>query len=165
MPAAAAAVCWPTARAASARPRELSFENLHTGESLAVLYAENGDYVAESLGEINYLLRDFRNGEVHPIDPGLLDFLSDLQRSTAGRGVYQVVSGYRSPATNELLRKQGHGVARRSFHMRGMAIDVRLTGVDTTNLRDAALALHRGGVGYYRKSKFVHVDTGRVRSW
>ena len=112
-------------------------------------------------------LRDFRNGATHAIDPGLLDQLNALAAATATRAPFQVISGYRSPATNEMLRRAGHGVATGSLHLQGQAIDIRLADVELTDLRDAALSLRAGGVGYYPSadSDFVHIDTGRVRRW
>jgi uncharacterized protein YcbK (DUF882 family) len=151
--------------AAVERPRRLRFSHCHTSEKLDRVYYDNGGYLPDALDEINGLLRDFRSGEVHPIDPGLLDVLYTLQQQTGG-SVYEVISGYRSPATNEMLRRAGGGgVAKRSLHMHGMAMDVRLQGVATPKLRSAALALESGGVGYYPREDFVHLDTGRVRFW
>lgn len=153
------------AAAAVDQPRRLRFSHCHTSEKLDVVYSEGGAYLPDALDEINGLLRDFRSGEVYPIDTGLLDALHQLQARTGG-GVYEIISGYRSPATNEMLRnKGGGGVAKRSYHMRGMAMDVRLRGVDTAQLRKAALGLKAGGVGYYPRSDFIHLDTGRVRFW
>ncbi len=145
--------------------RTLSFYHTHTSEKLDVAYAENGAYVPAALDEINRLLRDFRSGDVHPIDPRLLDILYGIRQRTEARGRFEVISGFRSPATNELLRHQSQGVAQNSLHLRGQAIDVRLTGVPTRHLRRAAVAMARGGVGYYPTSDFVHIDTGRVRTW
>lgn len=160
---AAAAPGW--ALAAPNQTRHLRFSHTHTSEKLDVVYNEAGVYLPDALDEINGLLRDFRSGEVHPIDTGLLDILFELQTQTGG-DVYEIISGYRSPTTNDMLRKTGGGgVAKRSYHMRGMAMDVRLRGVDTAQLRKAALNLQAGGVGYYPKSDFVHLDTGRVRFW
>lgn len=152
------------ATASAGQPRRLRFSHCHTSEKLDVIYSEDGSYLPDALDEINGLLRDFRSGEVYPIDTGLLDALHDLQARTGG-SVYEIISAYRSPSTNEMLRKTGGGVAKRSYHMRGMAMDVRLRGVDTAQLRKAALALKAGGVGYYPKSDFIHLDTGRVRFW
>jgi uncharacterized protein YcbK (DUF882 family) len=133
---------------------------------LRVTYVENGVPVPEALAEISRFLRDFRTGDVHPIDPDLLDALYALRTRAGDRGTYEIISAYRSPRTNEMLRNSGGGgVAKRSLHMEGKAIDVRLTGVRTSRLREEALALHVGGVGYYPDSDFVHVDTGRVRQW
>jgi uncharacterized protein YcbK (DUF882 family) len=164
--AAAAAVGDPRRLLAAAAPaRHLSFRHTHTDETLRVVYSITGSYQPEALARIDHLLRDFRNGEVHAIDPQLLDLLWDVRQAAGGRGTYEVVSGYRSPATNAELRRQGRGVARRSLHLVGKAIDVRLTGVATATLCDVARDLRRGGVGYYASSNFVHLDTGRVRSW
>jgi uncharacterized protein YcbK (DUF882 family) len=145
--------------------RSLSFLHTHTGEHLSIVYYSGGGYVASALDQLNELLRDHRSGEIHSIDPALFDLLHEAQRLTGSRGTYQVISGYRSPKTNSMLRKNGGGVARKSLHMQGQAIDVRLTDVSTHELRAAALELERGGVGYYAKSDFVHLDTGRVRRW
>jgi uncharacterized protein YcbK (DUF882 family) len=151
--------------ALSHAPRRLSFHHLHTNERISVVYYADGRYVSSELAKATRFLRDFRTGDVHAIDPDLFDYLYAAQRATGSRGVFEVISGFRSPATNRMLRRASTGVARRSLHTRGKAIDVRLTDIDTAKLRDAALALRRGGVGYYRKSDFVHLDTGRVRSW
>ena len=152
------------ARAASSA-RALSFEHRHTGERLSLTYAEGDVYVPEAMHTIAHFLRDFRNGATHAIDPGLLDALHALAWVTGSGRPFEVISGYRSPATNEGLRERGHGVAVNSLHLTGQAIDIRLNGVALANLRDAALSLRAGGVGYYPASDFVHVDTGRVRHW
>ena len=145
--------------------RTLSFEHTHTGERLSVTYQEHGANLPDALGAIDRVLRDFRTGEVHPIEPALLDLLHDLVHATGTSSPFHVISGYRSSATNEMLRLRGGGVARTSMHLFGRAIDVRLADVDCRSLRDAALDLARGGVGYYPGPAFVHVDTGRVRRW
>jgi len=145
--------------------RKLSFDNLHTGERLKADYWVDGEYVPDALQDINRLLRDFRTGDVHPIEPKLLDVLSMLRGMMETESDFQVISGYRSPKTNATLHEQSGGVAATSLHMRGMAIDVRVGGRPLTGLRDAALHLAAGGVGYYPKSNFVHVDVGRVRRW
>ena len=145
--------------------RALSFQHLHTGESLVIPYVEDGLYVPEALARIDYVLRDHYDGSVHPIDRDLLDILHAVALETGTRSPFEVVSGYRSPATNEMLRKRGPGVSRNSLHMQGRAIDVRLGDVDTAELRDAGLEVARGGVGYYRTADFVHLDTGRFRQW
>jgi len=150
---------------ATTENRNLKFQHTHRADELVVAYHRGGDYVPDGLEKINHFLRDHRTQEVYPIDPALLDFLHEVFMLTESRGAFQVVSGYRSPATNNMLRKQGRGVAKRSQHMLGKAIDVRLSDVDTATLRDAAMSLKRGGVGYYAKSSFVHLDTGRVRRW
>jgi len=151
--------------AAARSARSLSFYHTHTDERCSVVYHENGRYLDDGLSELNRFLRDFRSGEVHPIDPRLLDTLHALQKLTQSRGRYEVISGYRSPATNTMLRKASKGVAKKSLHMQGRAIDVRLGDLDVAKLHKAALSLKHGGVGYYGKSRFVHLDTGRVRSW
>lgn len=154
----------PRIRAASAS-RAVAFEHTHTGEKLAVTYAYGDTYVPQAMHAINRLLRDFRNGEACDIDPGLLDQLHLLAAVTATRASFQVISGYRSPATNRMLQKNGRGVASHSLHLEGRAIDIRLADVSLADLRDAAQSLKTGGVGYYPASDFVHVDTGRVRRW
>lgn len=158
----------PAAGAARTRPtvsRSLSFYNLHTGESLDVTYWAEGRYVKPALVEANKLLRDFRTNEVAQIDIGLFDLLHDLRTKLDSVEPFQVISGYRSPATNAKLAAQSSGVARRSLHTRGMAADVRLPGRELSDLRRAAKIMKRGGVGFYAKSNFVHLDVGRPRYW
>jgi uncharacterized protein YcbK (DUF882 family) len=138
---------------------------MHTGERLVVEYFTGGAYLPDALGSIDHLLRDFRTNEIHAIDRQLLDLLHALSRTTGTRMPFQVISGYRSPATNQMLRSRSEGVAAHSLHMEGQAIDLRLPDVTLRTLRDAARALRGGGVGYYPASNFVHVDTGRVRIW
>jgi uncharacterized protein YcbK (DUF882 family) len=145
--------------------RELSFHHLHTGESLAIEYMQSGEYVPDALRAVDHILRDHYNGAEHPIDPDLLDILHAVADETGTRSPFRVISGYRSPETNERLRRRGGGVARNSMHLKGRAVDIRLDDVPTTEIRDVGLALKRGGVGYYRNSDFVHLDTGRVRRW
>jgi len=151
--------------AAAREPGKLSFFHLHTHEKLDIVYREGTIYVPEALEEIDHLLRDFRSGEIHPIDPRLLDILQAIQKHTGRDGSFEIISGFRSPATNAMLRGQSLGVAKRSLHMQGKAIDLRMTDLSTKNLRKAALDLGFGGVGYYPKSNFVHLDTGRFRTW
>ena len=146
------------------RARELAFANLHTGEHLEIAYRERGEYVPEALATLDHLLRDHRTGEIHPIDPALFDLLHDVRAATGG-SVFEVISGFRSQATNRALRARSGGIAERSLHLVGKAIDVRLRGVETARLRRAALHLARGGVGFYPGPDFVHLDTGRVRWW
>jgi len=153
------------AHALLSESRALGFESLHTGETLRTIYFSEGRYVPEALNEVNALLRDFRTGDVFPMDTRLLDLLYGLSALTGGRHPFQVISGYRSPATNQSLRRQSIGVAHGSLHLQGKAIDIRLPGVPLANLRDAAQAMRIGGVGYYPASDFVHVDTGRIRAW
>lgn len=154
----------PRARAASIA-RSLAFEHTHTGERLAITYAQGDRYVPEGIAAVERLLRDFRTGEQHAIDPALLDQLHTLAQITGTRTAFQVISGYRSPGTNQKLRAASRGVASHSLHLEGRAIDVRLADVPLADLRDAALSLRAGGVGYYASPQFVHVDTGRVRRW
>lgn len=153
------------AMATIAQPRNLALVNLHTGEKLKAAYWEAGAYVPDALSAIAKVLRDHRTGEVHAIDPKLLDLLTQLSGRLGASQPFQVISGYRSPGTNAKLHAKSSGVATRSLHMLGQAIDVRLPGVPLTTLRDTALAMQAGGVGYYPSSNFVHVDVGRVRRW
>jgi uncharacterized protein YcbK (DUF882 family) len=150
--------------AAAAQERALAFHHTHTGERLQVVYYALGGYLADALVSVNRVLRDFRTGEQHSIDPRLLDTLCAL-RAACGGGTFEIISGYRSPQTNAMLRRASTGVAEGSLHTTGRAIDVRLVGTPTARLRDAAIALGHGGVGYYPGSDFVHLDTGRVRTW
>jgi uncharacterized protein YcbK (DUF882 family) len=143
--------------------RQLSFYHTHTSESLTVTYYRDGEYVPSALADLNHFLRDFRTDDAVNMDPAVFDILYDIQIASGSVGTYQIISAYRSPATNEMLRGNSNGVARNSQHLLGRAIDVRLTDLDTAELRDVALSLQRGGVGYYSKSDFVHVDTGRDR--
>ena len=165
-----AAVCAPLTAIpglgfAMAPARELLFSHTHTGEKLRVTYFEHGCYLPDALSEINYLLRDFRTAEVTRIDPQLLDLVHQIQSRAGSRGTLEIISGYRSPATNEMLRQTTGGVAKKSFHMTGQALDIRLTDLPTDRLRDAATSLGVGGVGYYRASNFLHVDVGPTRQW
>jgi len=163
--ASAGLIVSPSLLAANHQARELAFVHTHTGERLKIQYSDEYGYLPDGLAEINYFLRDFRTGDVHPIDTGLLDILNELRQGMSKSGVFEVISGYRSPKTNESLRANGSDVAKHSLHMQGRAIDIRLTGVDTSKLRNYCISMERGGVGYYQKSDFIHVDTGRVRSW
>lgn len=164
--AAAALPLWPTnLHASDLAFRDVSLSHLHTGESLSVEYVQRNEYVPDALLAIDQVLRDHYNGAVHPIDPKLIDILHAVARETGTRSPFRVISGYRSPETNDKLRRRGGGVARNSMHLVGKAIDIRLDDVDSAEIRDVGLALKRGGVGYYRKSDFVHLDTGRVRRW
>lgn len=156
------APAWATAGAGG---RELAFRNLHTGERLRAEYHDGGDYLADGMGEINRVLRDHRTGEVYGMDTGLMDLLHELHARVGASGEWHVISGYRSPKTNASLASKSNGVAKRSLHMQGKAIDVRLPGVDTAKLREAAIEMRVGGVGYYRRSDFVHLDVGRFRTW
>lgn len=151
--------------ALAAAPRRLDFQHLHTGERLRVDYHDGRDYQPDALAAVNRLLRDFRSGEVGAIDPALLDVLHALARLTGSAAPFQIISGFRSPDTNAALRRRSDGVAERSLHLTGRAVDIRVAGVALAQLRGAALSLRAGGVGYYPGSDFVHVDTGRVRAW
>lgn len=144
----------------------LAFVNTHTGEALDVVYREGGRYLTDALSDIDRVLRDHRSGDVHPIDRALLDQLTLLGSllGTGGRP-FHVISGYRSPRTNAMLAARSGGVATRSLHLSGRAIDIRMPGVPLSTLHRAALGMQAGGVGYYARSNFVHLDTGRVRRW
>jgi uncharacterized protein YcbK (DUF882 family) len=148
-----------------ARSRSLSFYNLHTTEKLTTVYWSDGRYVPESLTEINRALRDYRTGDIYEISPHLLDTLCELRFRLETTEPFELISGYRSPVTNAMLRSQGHSVAENSLHTKGMAADVRIPGRSLTLLRRTAISLQAGGVGYYPESQFVHIDVGRVRTW
>ena len=151
---------------AAVEPRHLALAHTHTGEAITLTYAEQHSYLPDALLRLNRFLRDHYSGEVGHMDPALYDQLHRLQQALGARGSYQVISAYRCPTTNNRLRETGGGgVAKRSLHMDGRAIDVRLPGVPLAELRDAALSLRAGGVGYYPGQAFVHLDTGRIRSW
>src|SRR5665811_726458 len=145
--------------------KTLSFEHTHTGDKLKLTYFEQGSYIKDALQEINYLLRDYHTDDIHPIDTALLDQLFDLKQTLGVNKPFHIVSGYRSPFTNAQLRKHSHGVAEHSYHMQGRAIDIRLEGVTTKTIKNAALAMAQGGVGYYPQNDFVHLDTGEFRTW
>ena len=152
----------------AAREYRLRFYHTHTGERLDVVYRRGDQYIPEALDELDHFLRDHRTGDVRHFDPRLFDLLYDLTASLGDSGgEIDVICGYRTPWSNEFLRTRSPhtGVAQDSLHMQAEAIDIRLPGVATSELRDAARRLHRGGVGYYRTSDFVHVDVGRVRQW
>ena len=149
----------------AASRREITLFNTHTREKLQQCYFRDGEFIAEACQRLNHLLRDHRTGDVHPIDPRLFDMVYAVQTHLGHRGKVEIISGYRSPATNARLHAGSSGVAKRSQHMLGKALDIRLSGVDTSRVRDAAVELQAGGVGYYASSDFVHLDTGRVRRW
>jgi uncharacterized protein YcbK (DUF882 family) len=153
------------AKVHSARERGVSLYNLHTGEQATAVYWANGEFVEGGLQELNRVLRDHRTGDVYPMDTDLFDLLCVLRTRVDGCKPFQVISGYRSPETNAFLRKHGSGVARHSYHMQGMAIDIRLEDCALDHLHKAALALRGGGVGYYPDSDFIHVDVGPLRRW
>jgi uncharacterized protein YcbK (DUF882 family) len=145
--------------------RTLAFHNTHTDESLKATYWRGNTADRGALRDINYILRDFRSGDVHPIDLQLLDLLTELHQRAGSKQPFQIISGYRSPRTNAMLAEASNGVAKHSMHLEGKAIDIRLADVQLRDLRDTAAAMKRGGVGIYPASDFVHVDTGRVRYW
>ena len=158
----------PKLQAVSYSPYRLHFFHTHTGERLNIVYRNGEGYDQESLARLNRYLRDHRTGEIHEYDPRVFDLLHDLTAALGNPDLeIDVICGYRTPRSNEFLRtRHPHtGVAQHSLHMQAEAIDIRLRGIPTSELRDAALLLHRGGVGYYRSSDFVHVDVGRVRHW
>ncbi len=146
-------------------PRELSFHNTHTGEKVSLTYFEEGQYLTEALQEIDNLFRDHRSGAVRPIDPNLLNLLYKLQETLEVNRPFDIISGYRSPESNAELYARHDGVAKNSLHMVGKAVDIRIQGVDCRHIRNAAISLQQGGVGYYPSSNFVHVDTGFERTW
>lgn len=145
--------------------RMLSVHNINTGEHFNDVYWSEGHYVIESLNEINRILRDHRTNETIPIDTCLIDLLRSIHSAHGCSNTICIVSGYRSPKTNEYLRMKGHCVARNSLHKKGMAADMILPGVSIMELRKTAVKLKAGGVGYYPKRNFIHIDTGRVRYW
>ncbi|MGE5305251.1 MAG: YcbK family protein [Alphaproteobacteria bacterium] len=151
--------------AISQSERSLAFYNTHTGEQLRTVYWVQGNYIEDSLGEINHILRDHLTNEIKDIDTRLLDLLFAIGNELETQQPFQVISGYRSPQTNAFLRAHSNGVAEHSLHLVGKAIDIRTPGRDLAALRKTAVALKGGGVGYYPKSDFVHVDVGRVRYW
>ena len=162
----------PAVRALQHRTGETNQEHLlllfntHTGERINIVYRSGEQYIPAALAKLDYFLRDHRTGDVRHFDPRLYDILSDLTTSVGRPGTeIDIVCGYRTPSTNESLRARTAGVARNSLHIQAEAIDLRMPGIDTLTLRRAALALGRGGVGYYPRSDFIHVDTGRVRHW
>jgi uncharacterized protein YcbK (DUF882 family) len=164
---AAATVTSPRLASAASRYRErsLAFYNTHTGESLKTVYWFDGNYLPEAAEEINVILRDHRTGEIKSIAPRLLDLLFTLRGELEAKEPFHIISGYRSAATNALLRTISDGIATNSLHLDGKAADIRVPGLALSALRRAAVGLKAGGVGYYPRSDFVHVDIGRVRYW
>ncbi|PID40864.1 MAG: Twin-arginine translocation pathway signal [Proteobacteria bacterium] len=143
----------------------LSFYNIHTGESLKTCYRANGKLIERALMRINYILRDYRTGEIKPVDPSLLDLLHRMVVKISPHAPISIISGYRSPRTNAALRKITTGVARNSLHMQGRAIDIRIPGCRTKTLHQLAVGMKSGGAGYYPDSNFVHLDTGPIKVW
>ena len=165
----ASALLLESARSAGAggdgATKRIALFNLHTAEHLEVEFFRDGAYRSEALAAVEAILRDFRTGEQHPIDPHLLDYLAAVASTLNAAPSFEVISGYRSPHTNAALRNIGRGVAERSLHMEGRAVDVRMAHVECARLAAHAQELKRGGVGYYRGSNFVHLDTGSFRTW
>ena len=155
----------PVKHALGMDEKRLSFYHTHTGKKLDVTFARGGEFIDSALKEVNDFLSDFRTGDATEIDPELLNLIYDIRESLGSKGRFEVISAYRSPKTNDMLRSRSSGVAKNSQHLKGKAIDIRLDDVELPKLRDAALAQNRGGVGYYAKSNFVHIDTGRLRRW
>lgn len=145
--------------------RHIHLFNTHTGETLKSVYWAEGAYQTKSIAQISRFLRDHRNNQVHAIDPKLLDMMTSVQRKVGAKGPIHIICGYRSPATNAIMASMSDGVATQSLHMQGRAVDIRLPGHATRHVGRAALSLKAGGVGVYPASDFVHIDTGRVRSW
>jgi uncharacterized protein YcbK (DUF882 family) len=150
---------------AAADTRQLFLHNLHTGDTVKTVYWADGQYVDGALAEARHALRDWRNGAQHDMDPGVFDIFHELSTRLETDRPFQIISGYRSPATNAAMHERSSGVAKNSLHTKGMATDIRIEGVDLRHLQRAALDLGRGGVGFYPVSNFVHFDTGRVRRW
>ncbi len=145
--------------------KELAFHNLHTDERLRITFWKKGHFDFAALAKINHILRDFRTGDVYPIATNLLDLLHGLQTRLQTDVPIELISGYRSPKTNAMLAKASGGIAKKSLHTKGLASDIRMHGVSLRKIQMEALLMRRGGVGFYPKSDFVHVDTGRVRKW
>lgn len=143
----------------------LSFYNIHTGEAVRTCYRANGKLIHRAIEHINNIMRDYRTGEIKPVDPNLLDLLHRIIIEVSPHAPISIISGYRSPRTNAALRKVTKGVALKSLHMEGRAIDIRIPGYQTSALRQLAIKLKSGGVGYYPKSDFIHLDTGPVKVW
>jgi uncharacterized protein YcbK (DUF882 family) len=156
----------PGATSARAAEHSLQLYNTHTNEKIDIVYRRGDQYIQSALAKLDYFLRDHNTNEVRHFDPRLYDILSDLTASVGHPdGEIDIVCGYRTTSTNTALRAHTTGVAKNSLHIQAEAIDLRMPGVNTLRLRKAALALARGGVGYYPHSDFIHVDTGRVRQW
>ena len=166
---AMAGVVLPLAKPALAalpNARSLEFDHTHTGERVSVVFAVGTHYVPDGLSTLNRFLRDHYSGEIGQIDPQLFDLLYRTRQELGSDQPLHVISGYRCAATNSHLHNsRGGGVARNSLHMQGKAIDIRIPGVPLSDLRDAAMSQSVGGVGFYPRDKFVHLDTGKVRYW
>lgn len=163
---AAPAIASPALAGIRVYEREIALDHTHTLEKVQLVYALNDDYIPPALRQLNVFLRDHYSGAIGSMDPALYDQLNQIRTLLNTKDSFEVISGYRDPKTNEHLRKtRGGGVAKNSLHMYGKAIDVRLPGVPLAELRDAAISLNAGGVGYYPTEQFIHVDTGKVRTW
>lgn len=149
----------------TSKRRHIHLKNMHTGEEDRLLFWKNGEYRSSALKQINYLLRDHRNDQIAEIDKNLIEAIYDIHAKVNAPYGIEVYSGYRSPETNQALRQKNSAVAKKSLHMYGKAVDIRLPGVDLSKLHKAAVSLGQGGVGYYKRSGYIHIDTGRVRHW
>jgi uncharacterized protein YcbK (DUF882 family) len=156
---------WAASRRSLPPSRSLAFYHTHTDERIYVTYCRKGVYSKSGLRKINHILRDHRTDDIRPIDPQLLDFLFSLSRKIDTVEPFHVISAYRSPISNAILRETSSGVARHSYHIAGKAIDIRLPGESLRGLRNTAMSLRSGGVGFYPQSNFIHVDVGPVRYW
>ncbi|MCB1969379.1 MAG: DUF882 domain-containing protein [Rhodobiaceae bacterium] len=145
--------------------RRIAIHHLHTGERLDLTYKRGSRYLPDALARLDYHLRDWRQNSTRHIDPKLYDILTEIAARLDHDPVFEIICGYRSPRTNTMLRKRSSGVARRSLHLAGRAIDFRIRGAELARVRDASMKLAAGGVGYYPSSDFIHVDTGHVRHW
>jgi len=145
--------------------RRIAFRNTHTGESFSGVYRVGDKYLPDAFKQMNIVLRDFRTNQVYAMDPRVIDIIYTVHRMTGQRKPFDIISGYRSPKTNNMLRKTSTGVAQNSYHMKGQAIDLRMEDFSTARIRDLAKSLRAGGVGYYAKSDFVHMDSGDFRTW
>ena len=156
---------WSSNSYAKRLEKKISLYNIHTGEHVKATYWANGDYIYDEIASIEFLMRDFRTNDLHPIDIPLIEYMHKLHSVVHAKKDILIISGFRSPKTNNYLRKKGGGVAKRSFHMVGRAADIRIPGVELSLLKYAAILLYKGGVGYYPKSGFLHIDTGKPRYW
>ncbi len=146
-------------------PKELLFYNMYTDEHMKIVYWRDGMYLPDALADINHIFRDIRTGKERDIDINLVDLLFDIKTRIRSKEPYCIISGYRTPKSNALLSKRKKGVARKSLHMFGKAVDIRIPGYSLKGIRRVAMKHRAGGVGYYPRSKFVHLDVGEVRYW
>ncbi len=154
-----------TSQASRYEAWRIDFRHAHTGERFSGVYRVGDRYLPEAFERLNYVMRDFRTGEIFPMDPRVIDLIKMIHDKTGSNEPLEILSGYRSPKTNAMLRGASTGVAKNSLHMYGQAIDMRLARFSTKKLRNVAVSMKSGGVGFYPRSNFVHVDTGKVRSW